>query len=93
MKDKSRSEQKFIDAIKLLKENNPLARTYLTLYESNAILDKIEEMNKLDKDKYKNDYYIVEEIDIDRKMHTLHDSWQARMKVCNLKGNSSNIKR
>ena len=41
VKDKSRSEQKIIGAIKWLKENNPLARAYLTLYESNAILDKI----------------------------------------------------
>ena len=41
VKDKSRSEQKIIDAIKWLKENNPLARAYLTLYESNAILYKI----------------------------------------------------
>ena len=71
VKDKSRSEQKIIDAIKWLKENNPLARTYLTLYESNAILDKIEEMNKFDKEKYKDDYYIVDEIDIDRKMYTV----------------------
>ena len=71
VKDKSRSEQKIIDAIKWLKENNPLARTYLTLYESNAILDKIEEMNKFDKEKYKDDYYIVDEIDIDRKIHTV----------------------
>ena len=52
VKGNSRSEQKIIDAIKWLKENNPLARTYLTLYETNAILDKIEEMNKLDKEKY-----------------------------------------
>ena len=53
VKDKSRSEQKIIDAIKWLKENNPLARTYLTLYESNAILDKIEEIDKLNKEKLK----------------------------------------
>ena len=68
VKDKSRSEQKIIDAIKWLKENNPLARTYLTLYESNAILDKIEEIDKLNKEKYKYDYYIVDETDIDRKI-------------------------
>ena len=28
-------------------------------------------MNKLEKEKYKDDYYIVDEIDIDRKMHTV----------------------
>ena len=71
VKDNSKSEQKIIDAIKWLKENNPLAKTYLTLYESNAILDLIERNNRINEEKVTDDYYIVDEIDQDRQVHQI----------------------
>ena len=71
VKDNYLSEQKIIDAIKWLKENNLLAKKYLTLYESNAILYLIEINNRVNEEKFTDDYYIEDEIDQDRQVHQI----------------------
>ena len=69
IKSNSKSEKKVIDAIDWLKNNNHLTRSYITNFESNILLDKIEEINLNNEESLNDDYYIVDEIDVDRKIH------------------------
>ena len=70
LKKNSQSERKVLDAIEWLKENNHLCRTYLTNYESNAFVNSIDEINSSENIQLTDDYYIVDEIDVDRKLQT-----------------------
>ena len=69
LKKNSDSEAKILRVINWLKENNHLSRSYITNFESNALLDKIEESNKNNIESITDDYFIVDEIDVDRKIH------------------------
>ena len=68
--DNSGSKEKILEALKWLKENNHLARTYMTNFESNEISEVIKELNINLEDPYTDDYYVVDEIDLDRHLHS-----------------------
>ena len=70
LKKNSSSERKVLEAVEWLKENNHLCRTYLTNYESNVFVDSIDEINTRQNIQLTDDYYIVDEIDVDRKLQT-----------------------
>ena len=65
----SGSKTKILEALEWLKENNHLTRTYITNYESNEISELIKELNINKDEPYTDDYYVVDEIDLDRKLH------------------------
>ena len=69
IKGKSESEKKVIDAVNWLKNNNHLTRSFITNFESSLVLNKIEEINLNNEEWLTDDYYIVDEVDVDRKIH------------------------